>query len=266
MRKATGAAIVLALAWTLIGCQKEKTDEDLIREAVLNSEYFGSRSIEGRPGSFTAMDSLDYWTWWRDQITHPDPNLEIYRVEDSAHVIFSGKSIGTFHILTWTQGEKTKPFGDSATIEGIVKKNDAGEWEVTDVSGVHAISHANPPDYTIDSIWVKIGPNERVFTDPLQMFPLSDVMVYTIGSGDTIKCRVYASTMGLDGALHIIGQNEHNRLDFQDSSSYFYSQDTHGPAKQGVHFVAVDLFDKACLEHADTAYECRIWLIPFRAE
>jgi hypothetical protein len=265
MKKLTGALVALSAVIAMTACNREKTDDELIREAVMNSDYFSARTVEGGPTLYT-MDTSDYLTWWRVATSHPDPYLEIRRVDDSAYVVFSGKAVGDFHIAFWGKGEYTKPFADSATIEGVVQKNDAGEWEVTHVSGVHWISCGNPPSYTIDSVWITIGGVDTVITDPLNLFALDSVLTFTVGSDLPIKCKAYTSTMNLDGALHLFGQDEHYRLDFVDSGAFFFAQDTVGLTKPGVHFLGVDLFDKACLMYADTAYECRGWLIPFNVK
>jgi len=265
MKKLTGTLVVLAAVTMMTGCNREKTDDELIREAVMNSDYFGSTTVEGQ-STLYAMDTTDYLTWWRVATSHPDPYLEIRRVEDSAYVVFSGKTLGDFHIAFRDKGEYTKPFGDSATIEGVVQKNDAGEWEVTHVTGVHWISFQNPPDYIIDSVWMIIGGVDTVITNPLNLFALDSVLTFTVGSDLPIQCKAYTSTMNLDGALHLFGQGEHYRLDFVDSGAFFFAQDTVGLTKTGVHFLGVDLFDRACLMYADTAYECRGWLIPFNVE
>jgi len=265
MKKMRGALIVLSAVIAMTACNREKSDEDLIREAVMNSDYFRTRTVEGGP-TLSTMDTADYLTWWRDAKSHPEPYLEIRRVDDSAYVVFSGKSIGDFNIAFWGKGVYSKPYGDSATIEGVVQKNDAGEWEVTHVTGVHWISFQNPPSYAIDSVRILMGGVDTVITNPLILFALDSVLTFTVGSGLPIQCKAYTSTMNLDGALHLFGQGEHYRLDFVDSGAFFFAQDTVGLTKKGVHFLGVDLFDKACLMYADTAYECRGWLIPFEVK
>ena len=267
MKKTIGGLALAALVISAVGCNRSKTDDELIREAVTNSDYFSTRSIEGT--GTKAMDTLDYLTWWREATSHPDPYLEISRVGDSAYVVFSGKALGNFHILLWGGGDSVKPFGDSATIEGIVKNlgtDEDPDWQVTDVTGVHAISYQNPPSFTIDSVRVIMGGTDTVFLDPMNMFAIEDVMTLNPGNGDTVKCWAWVSGAAVDGAMHLIGKDEHHRIDFQDSTTFFYTQFARSAENPGVHFIGIDFFNKSTLDDTDYPYECRLWLLPYMVE
>ncbi len=254
----------------LAGCGVSKSDDDLIREVVLNSEYFGTRTIEGSASKAGALP--EYLTWWRQPTSNPDPYLEIDRVDDSAFVVFSGKSAGIFHVVDFDPDSSfTKDYVDSATIKGVVMKVDEGQWQLTDVSGVHAISCENPPGFSIDSVRISMGGVDTVFTDPTELFDIADVMSVSKSSMDTVKCWVYTGSKQLDGALHLFGrrdpgETEHHRIDFSPSAdtSYYYAEKAgQALAYTGLHFIGIDLFPLSTLTEKNSPYQCRIWMIPF---
>jgi hypothetical protein len=231
----TAAAIGALIIMT--GCGKEgpsdiDMDESAIRSFIESDTLWfnTSRHFEGEATDDSGGTSGDYGRvphgspgplgeiapllWGRQILGHPDPQVIIDVVGDSAYVAWEIHNTGFFNIFAWDpdsgqSGEWVfikKELNETARISAVFKRTgNHGDpyrgWDLSAISGAWGTSEPNRT-VTIDSLRIQCATHpDTVFSTPLGITPILQTL--TFAPGETVTLTLYANVPDAKVFLHV---------------------------------------------------------------
>ncbi|MEN3046576.1 MAG: hypothetical protein ABDH49_06315 [Candidatus Hydrothermales bacterium] len=272
MKKATVLLIGLII---ITGCKRGRyadryTDKEAIVELIRSSSIFNQRAPAGNDSARLLLKgSVNPLFWGREIKNIPSPDIEIYIIGDSAYVDYTGYDEGILHLWAWVpDSQKVKhykrDFSDIFYIKGTFKRlgdvNDPHRgWKLWSVTGIRALSRNVSPDFSIDSMEVRLGNKAFKVKDPLTFRKISEID--TVTKYDTVGIKVYVNKDVNYPYLHVLGpNNKHYRLFMKEILPGVYEKSVCDSSDvKGFHFIVVDILGDETLGEEEGVYKTELW-------
>ncbi len=248
-----------------IACQNrpDANAEDNIRKVIAeDTVWFNSNTqVDSTSDSSMHIMAEDSFTviWWRGPETHPDTNIDISVVGDSAFVKWSRKNVGVLHIRAYNKNTQQWSSWDkdlSETVymnaifkrDGDLSKHDG--WVLKKISCAVATSDIINT-VKIDSLKIvsKNGGESKVVIEPLNTFyDVDDLPAFS--PSEHVDVEVYTNGVNGNVFLHtfILLWPFYLRFEIEQQREGFYSKEC---VMQAIPFPRFAIFD---LLHHNTLY------------
>ena len=207
---------VIAMLFVSPGCQKanEEADKNAILTLIAkDTVWFNSNTEVDSTDSGTYLTMLDDTTkiiWWRGKQTHPDTNVTISIVNDSAFVEWERTNAGTLYVIAWTPSDNSwhtwrKTLYETVHLNSIFRRtgdiNDENRgWELKKISCAWGASSNNK--VSLDSIKIESESNGTfVIVDPANIFYSIDSLI-TFKPKEEVHITLYTRGEDARAFLH----------------------------------------------------------------
>ncbi|MEO0260019.1 MAG: hypothetical protein ABIM49_05850 [candidate division WOR-3 bacterium] len=264
-------SIIITGLVILTSCKKEKyTDEDALIDLIKSNPIFNQRTPAGSDSArIFLMGDINPLFWGREIKNIPPSNIKIYIMGDSAFVDYTGYDEGIFHLWAWVPDSQKikyykKNFSDISYIKGTFKRTGGISdphrgWELWSITGIHALSKNANPDFSIDSMEVKLGNKIVKIRNPLTFQKISEVE--TVLKYDTVGIKVFVNKDVNYPYFHVLGPNDkHYRLFMDEISPGIYEKNVVDSSDiKGFHWLVVDILSDETLGKEEGVYKTELW-------
>ncbi len=295
--KTAKVVLLLAVAMLIVTSCTEKeealSDEEAIRELIEEqyADWFDFSIPMGdavvndtiEPDAYLAvMDTFPFIIAWGRQVTDMTMDLNVHVDNDTAFVTIERDVVGTLHVVVPPDTSGMEPedlakslYDHSYRYARFVRKGDISEpfagWVLDGISNVEVTSQ---PDHTVEIDSVKVvavdGSIERVFTDPLQLWSIDSVPVFS--PGDSVIVTLYAHDYPDTNCIGILHYNTpgdthrvHHRRRFELYPDEGIMQGAwRVPEEPGIYHVWFDLIRWETFFVRDYSYDDNGWLFVYR--
>lgn len=278
--------LVFFVPFVFVGCQKNpqepsELDEQAIKDMVESSDWFNlnghyeGTAVDDSGGTDTThivKDTIVPVLWGRRITGHPDSEVQISVVGDSAFVSFTIHTVGTLNIIGWNPDTGwvavQKPLSETAQLYAIFKRTGSATdphrgWTLTNISGAEGTSDS-VLTVRIDSVRIQsTSYPDTVLSDPLNIFPVENTMTFI--SGEEVKLTVYTNDPTLRTFLHVFMPNWpwHIRVPFVSQGDGTYTGVWHAQIIPAVRFAVFDCLQYETLHDDAYPYDFNGWLFPY---
>lgn len=264
-------SIMIIGLMVLISCKKEKyTDEDALIELIKSNPIFSQRAPSGSDSAYAfLMGDINPLFWGREIKNIPPSNVKVYIIGDSAFIDYTGYDEGILHLWAWVPDSQKikyykKNFSDIFYIKATFKRTGSISdphrgWKLWSVTGIHALSKDISPDFSIDSMEVKLGNKILKIRNPLTFQKISEVE--TVQKYDTVGIKVFVNKDINYPYLHVLGPNDkHYRLFMGEISPGIYEKSIVDSSDiTGFHWIVVDILGDETLGKEEGIYKTELW-------
>lgn len=301
MKRLTGFLMVITMiiVVSFTGCSKKspaqvEMDETAIRSYIENDTlWFNTgRHYEGEaqddsggtagscgfiPGTGHTFGGIDPLLWGRQILGHPDPQVSVDIIDDSAYVAWELHNTGYFNIFAWDPdsgqaGEWVfvkKDLNETVRLSAVFKRTgQTGDpyrgWDLYGISGAWATSEpAGSRTVNIDSLRIEsTSYPDTVFTTPLEITPILQML--TFAPGETVTLSLYSNDADARVFLHIVRDVSpyHIRIPFTyNNSNGSYTGTWNVEQIPAVRLAVFDMLHKNTLEDDEYHYDSNLWLL-----
>lgn len=223
------------------------------------------------------LGGIDPLLWGRQILGHPDPQVSVDIVDDSAYVAWELHNTGYFNIFAWDPdsgqaGEWVfvkKNLDETVRLSAIFKRTgQTGDpyrgWDLYAISGAWATSEpAGFRTVNIDSLRIEsTSYPDTVFTTPLEVTPILQTL--TFAPGETVTLSLYSNDADARVFLHIVRDESpyHIRIPFTyNNNNGSYTGTWNVELIPAVRLAVFDIIHKNTLEDDVYQYDSNVWLL-----
>jgi hypothetical protein len=235
----------------------------------------GSRGFIPRTGG--TFGEIEPLLWGRQILGHPDPQISLEVIGDSAYVAWESHNTGYFNIFAWDpdsgqSGEWVfvkKGLTEIVRISAVFKRTgQAGDpyrgWDLYAISGAWATSDPeNSRTVNIDSLRIQsTSYPDTVFTTPLEITPILQTL--TFAPGESVTLTLYSNDVDASVFLHILRNAKpyHIRIPFTyNNNNGTYTGTWNVEQIPAVRLAVFDILHKNTLEDDVYHYDSNLWLL-----
>ncbi len=271
---------VISVGILFFACQKndEEADKNAITNLIKKDSVWFNANTEvdstDNSGSFLMMgDTATAVIWWRTKQTHPDTNITINVVNDSAFVEWERTNQGELVIIAYTPSDSAwhtwrKELFETARLNAIFMRtgNPSDEdrgWELYKIS----CAWANSDDNTvfIDSVKIESESNGTILiVDPANTFYNVDSLI-TFNSGEELKVTLYTHGSDAEAFLHtfVLVFPFYLRVKFKKEGDGIFTGTWKAQIIPFPRYAIFDLLNHNTLYEEETPYDFNGWLFPY---
>ncbi|HID32464.1 MAG TPA: hypothetical protein EYP24_03710 [bacterium (Candidatus Stahlbacteria)] len=272
--------LFLIPALMVICTNQTELDENALKDYIANdtilfntsSHYEGKAvSDSGDTVPPTVFDTINTVLWGREITSHPDPEIEIEIVGDSAYVVYTGHNLGNIDLLHMLPDSTyqliKKILSETFEIRAIFKRLKGTDeeyrgWKLTNISGSIGTSDSIAT-VRIDSLRITATNLDTLITDPMTIIDTSNVMVFK--PLEQVQITVYTNTEDARLFLHtfILIRPFHIRVPFTNNGDGSYTGTWNVQLIPSIRFAIFDMLEEKTLYDDSYGYDFKGWFIPY---